>query len=191
MRVPLFPLNAVLFPGGVLPLRVFETRYMDMARECLKNKTAFGVCLIREGREVGSPAVPHPVGCLAGIARWDMPQLGVLQLRTIGQERFRILESQSTAQGLLIGEVDVLAAEHDCPVPRDYVRWAELLRRTIEGQAEELFSPPYRYDSAAWVGYRVAEISPLPLQKKQELLEMNDGVARLSALREILEGPRR
>ena len=87
----------MLFPGGVLPLRVFEARYMDMTRDCIRDNKPFGVCLIREGREVGAPAVPEPVGCLARIAEWDMQQLGVMTLRTVGTERFRLLSTRSGA----------------------------------------------------------------------------------------------
>ena len=100
-RVPIFPLNTVLFPGGLLPLRVFEARYMDMTRECLKRNEPFGVCLIRQGSEVGAPAVPEGVGCLAKIQECDMQQQGILNLKTRGSQRFRILERQTSTQGLI------------------------------------------------------------------------------------------
>ena len=90
MQVPLFPLNTVLFPGGVLPLRVFEARYMDMVRECMKGSDPFGVVLITRGSEVGAPASTESVGTLARIVAWDMPRLGLLHLRAVGSERFRI-----------------------------------------------------------------------------------------------------
>src|SRR6185503_19392245 len=104
-HIPLFPLNTVLFPGGVLPLRVFEARYLDMTRDCMKSGTPFGVCLIHEGSEVGAPAVPRSVGCTATITDWDMQQLGVLNLRTRGERRFRILSSGANKQGLISAEV--------------------------------------------------------------------------------------
>jgi Lon protease-like protein len=86
--VPIFPFGTVLFPGGVLPLKIFEVRYVDMAKECLKEGTPFGVCLIREGAEVGAPAVPEPVGCLARIAECDVEELGILKVTAEGLERF-------------------------------------------------------------------------------------------------------
>jgi Lon protease-like protein len=113
MQIPIFPLNTVLFPGGVLPLRVFEARYMDMTRECMRKGAPFGVCLIREGREVGAAAVPHTIGCLANIADWDMQQLGLLQLRTLGGSRFRILSQQIAGNGLITAEVELLADEDE------------------------------------------------------------------------------
>src|SRR5689334_21935418 len=107
MAIPLdreifiFPLNTVLYPDGVLPLKVFEQRYIEMTKACLRDGVPFGVCLIREGREVGAAAVPEPVGCLATIEQWDMPQLGVFQLVTRGGERFRIREMQVAANHLI------------------------------------------------------------------------------------------
>ena len=85
----IFPLNTVLFPGGLLPLRIFEQRYMEMAKACLKNDEHFGICLIRSGREVGAPAVPESIGSTAKIVEWDMQQLGVLSVKVQGGQRFR------------------------------------------------------------------------------------------------------
>ena len=90
----------MLFPGGRLPLRIFEQRYMEMAKTCLKDGSPFGVCLIREGHEVGTPAVPAAVGTLARLTEWDMPQLGLLQVVARGEQRFRILERRTQADGL-------------------------------------------------------------------------------------------
>src|SRR5450631_373270 len=92
--ISLFPLNAVLYPGGILPLRVFEARYVDMVRDCMKSEAPFGVVLIKSGQEVGAPAEPESVGCMAHISQWDMVDLGVLLLRTQGGERFRIIETR-------------------------------------------------------------------------------------------------
>ena len=114
--MPIFPLGTVLFPGAVLPLRIFEVRYMDMAKACLKDGSPFGVCLIREGEEVGAPAVPEPVGCLARIAECDVEELGILKVKAEGLERFRIVSREVNRQGLIVGEVERLAAE--APVRR-------------------------------------------------------------------------
>src|SRR5262245_37563064 len=99
MNVPLFPLGTVLFPGGQLPLKIFEARYMDMAKVCIKDGSPFGVCLIASGREVGTPALPHSVGTLARIDSWDMPQLGLLHVQCRGSERFRILSKRVEGNG--------------------------------------------------------------------------------------------
>jgi len=160
----------VLFPGGRLPLRIFEQRYMAMAKACLKDNAPFGVCLIQQGKEVGGPAVPVGVGCVARIAEWDMPQLGVLQVSVRGESRFRVLEHRAQADGLVRASVELLAEEGDAPVPEALARYVKLLER------------PHRTDSSAWVSARLAELLPLPLEAKQALLEIADGRARLEKL---------
>ena len=187
-EVALFPLNAVLFPGGRLPLRIFEQRYMDMAKACLREGAAFGVCLIREGREVGAPAVPAEVGTLARIGAWDMPQLGVLQVTARGEQRFRILERRVQRDGLAKAAIEVLPQEDDAPIPQSCVGCVKLLERVIEQQAG-LFEPPPRLDSASWVSARLAELLPLPLPAKQELLELSDARARIERLNALLRPP--
>jgi Lon protease-like protein len=183
--IPLFPLNTVLFPGGRLPLRIFEQRYMDMAKACLRDGSPFGVCLIREGREVGAPAMPMPVGCLARISHWDMQQLGLLQITALGEQRFRIVERTLEASGLARATVEMIEADVDAAVPESCAGCVRLLERVIEQQAG-LFEPPHRLDSAAWVGARLAEILPLPLAAKQELLELVDARVRLERLNSLL-----
>jgi Lon protease-like protein len=187
-EVPLFPLNTVLFPGGRLPLRIFEQRYMDMAKACLRDAAPFGVCLIREGGEVGSPAIPVEVGCLARIAAWDMPQLGVLHIAARGEQRFRILERRVQPDGLARASIRLLEADVDAPVPESCAPCVRLLERVMEQQAG-LFEPPHRLDSASWVSSRLAEILPLPLPAKQELLELGDGRARIERLNALLRPP--
>ena len=183
----LFPLNVVLFPGGRLPLRIFEQRYMEMAKACLRDSAPFGVCLIREGAEVGRPATPVDIGCLARIAEWDMPQLGLLQVIARGEARFRILERRVQADGLARASVELLAEEPDAEIPPNCARCVRLLERLIEQQAA-LFETPHRLDSSSWVSLRLAEVLPLDLTIKQELLELDDARARLERLNSLLRG---
>lgn len=180
----------MLFPGGRLPLRIFEQRYMEMAKRCLKDQSPFGVCLIREGAEVGAPATPNEVGTLARIASWDMPQLGVLQVSARGERRFRILERRVQADGLSVGTIELLADQADQPVPATLASMVKLLERVIE-QHPELFERPHGLDSCAWVSARLAELLPLPLEAKQALLEMDDAKARLEHLKALVraDGP--
>lgn len=187
LEIPLFPLNAVLFPGGHLPLRVFEARYMDMTRDCLRSEQPFGVCLIRQGKEVGEAAVPEDVGCLAHIAEWDMQQLGVLTLQARGGLRFRILERQVSPAGLVIASVSPIAPEPETPIPANLAACAKLLQLIAADESKTPFEPPYRFEDAAWVGYRLTEILPVPLAAKQKLLELNDPLARLEILHRFLE----
>jgi len=182
--IHIFPLNTVLFPDGLLPLKVFEQRYIEMTKACLSEKRPFGVCLIKEGREVGTAAVPEPVGCLAAIEQWDMPQLGVFQLVARGGGRFRIREMRVAPNHLISAEVepippDAAAGEVD-PLCR------EVLQAIVDKVGAERFSTPLRLDDAAWVGFRLAEVLPLEARVKQELLELTDAGKRLERLHALL-----
>jgi len=187
ISVPIFPLNVVLFPGGLLPLRVFETRYMDMTRDCLKQSRPFGVCLIREGSEVGAPAVPESIGCLASILDWDMQQLGVLNLKTLGGQRFRILWSEAGAQGLITASIELIAPDESRAIPEEYAACARLVEMVVADQGKSVFAEPHAFDDAAWIGYRLSEILPVQLLAKQKLLELTDSLARLAILQRFLE----
>jgi Lon protease-like protein len=176
----------VLFPGGRLPLRIFEQRYLEMAKTCLKDNAPFGVCLIQQGKEVGEPALPVGVGCLARIAEWDMPQLGVLQVIARGESRFRILSHRVQADGLVRAAIERLPEGGDAPLPEAAARYVKLLERVIE-QHPALLERPHRLDSSAWVSARLAELLPLPLAAKQELLELGDGRARLEKLNALVK----
>lgn len=188
MELPIFPLNAVLFPGGLLSLRVFETRYMDMTRERMKAAQPFGVSLIQSGEEVGKPAVPEGTGVLAHVADWDMRELGLLHLRVRGGRRFRILSHAVSPQGLVVAQVELLPDEADAAVPDEFADCVRLLRRVIDDQAPGTFLEPLAFDSASWVGNRLSEILPVQLAAKQKLLEFNGGVGRLEILQRYLEG---
>jgi Lon protease-like protein len=187
-NVPIFPLNTVLFPGGLLPLRVFEARYMDMTRDCLKRNQPFGVCLIRDGAEVGAPAIPEAVGCLATILEWDMQQQGILNIKTRGGQRFRILERRTGAQGLTSADIELIAPEASVAIPDEFASCARLLEMVVVDQGKPIFAEPHAFDDASWVGYRLTEILPVPLTAKQRLLELSDTLGRLSILQRFLEG---
>ena len=184
--VPLFPLNTVLFPGGLLPLRIFEQRYLEMAKGCLRDGTPFGVCLIREGAEVGTPATHEDVGCLARIVQWDMQQLGLLQLVAQGAERFRVLARRVRADGLILADIELLAEPADMPLPEKFRACRQLLERIAAEHGERLFAQPFLLDSSAWVGARLAEVLPLPAATKQQLLELDDSTQRLEILQRLL-----
>ena len=184
--VPIFPLQTVLFPGAMLPLKIFEVRYMDMAKACLKDSSPFGVCLIREGQEVGAPAVPEPVGCLARIAQCDVEELGILKVTAEGLERFRIVSREVNRQGLIVGEVERLATEEDAPDAAGLAESSEFLRKAIAGIGAERFNEPFHFEDASWVGFRLAEILPLRVDVKQKLLELTDAALRLAILHKFL-----
>ena len=185
-EIALFPLGTVLFPGGLLPLRIFEQRYMEMVSACLRGNEPFGVCLIREGKEVGAPAVPHAIGCLARIAQWDMQQLGMLNIVARGERRFRILERSVQRDGLARARIELLAEETDAAVSEDAAVCVRLLRTIVEEGAGARIEEPHRFESASWVSARLAEILPLPHALKQKLLETDEGDRRLDELCDFL-----
>lgn len=195
MIIPLFPLHTSLFPGGRLPLKIFEARYMDMATACLKNESPFGVCLLADGEEVARPgqsaATPHEIGTLATIDEWDMPQLGVLHVNTQGSQRFRIRRSWQGAAALLQAEVELLPDEPTVAVPSRYDVLVSLLRaiidETVSGSSSSPFQIPYRYDDASWVSMRLSEVLPVPALARQKLLEVDDGLIRMEIVYRILE----
>jgi Lon protease-like protein len=186
-RIPIFPLNTVLFPGGLLPLRVFETRYVDMTRDCMKSGKPFGVCLIRDGKEVGAPAVPELTGCLASITDFDMGQPGVLSLKTLGGQRFRIESHEAGSQGLISAEVELIPPEPKAELPEEFASCARLLEMVVVDQGQAIFAQPHAFNDAAWVSYRLTEILPVPLIAKQKLLELTDSLQRLEILQRFLE----
>lgn len=183
-EIPLFPLGTVLFPGGLLPLKVFEQRYVDMTKACLRDNTPFGVCLIKEGHEVGQPAAPHAIGCLAHIAQWDVPHPNLFAVLARGSSRFRVLDTAVAGNGLITACIETLPE----PTQTDNMDRAcqEVLRLALERAGVESVPGPVRLDDPVWVSYRLAEILPISIQDKQELLEITDTSARLARLREML-----
>ncbi|MBK6908613.1 MAG: LON peptidase substrate-binding domain-containing protein [Rhodocyclaceae bacterium] len=192
MIIPLFPLGAVLFPGGRLPLRIFEARYMDMATACLKDNSPFGICLIASGAEVSksgsAPAKPHATGTLAQVGEWDMPQLGILNIIAHGTQRFRLLRQWVEPSGLMRGEIALPDDPATQALPGAYQRLIPLLRAILVemGDADNAPAQPHRFDDAQWVGMRFAEILPIPAAAKQTLLEVDDSVDRLEIIYRFL-----
>jgi Lon protease-like protein len=186
-EIPIFPLGTVLFPGGMLPLRIFEQRYLEMTKLCIRDNAPFGVCLIREGQEVGAPAVPHSVGCTARILRWDMPHLGLFQLVTEGDSVFRILEQWSSRTGLLYAQVELDDPAPPLPLPEAFESLAQLLETIISKVGAERFPAPARLDEAAWVAYRLAESLPMEASLRQQLLEVRDPLAALNEVKTFLQ----
>jgi uncharacterized protein len=187
IEVPLFPLNTVLFPGGQLQLRIFEPRYLDLVRECTRTGSAFGVCLILDGNEVGSPARPAAVGTLARITDFNNREDGLLGIVTKGGERFRVLRTRVRSDGLLRGDVELWPDEATEQVPVEFALLQTIVERLIETMGPHWRNAPRSsYDDAGWLGFRLAELLPLGGEEQQQLLEMTDPLQRLAALRDIL-----
>ena len=197
LDLPLFPLHTVLFPGGLLPLKVFEARYLDMARACLRAEAPFGVCLLRSGPEVaqeGMASVPETIGCMARIVECDTGEFGMLFLQAIGTQRFELLSYRVEANGLLVGIAEPLP--EDIPLEGEqslaqFGACAEVLERIIEAlrKTEEgtlPFAEPFRLDDPTWVSNRLSELLPLDLRARQKLMEFPDVGARIDAVHHVL-----
>ena len=188
--LPLFPLSTVLFPGGLLPLKIFEQRYIEMAKTCLKEGSPFGVCMITQGAEVALPRGAPPefakVGTEARIVDFDMPQLGILHVATRGEARFQVQSHAVAANGLIHGDVLPIAAEPQVPMAEDMAPLANLLELIASRVGPQNFPVEREYGDASWVGYRLAELLPLPLHIKQSMLEINDAGVRLKVLHQFL-----
>jgi len=186
-EIPLFPLRTVLFPGGVLPLRIFEQRYLDMVRDCARDDSGFGVCLIREGQEAASEVKTTRVGTLAKIFDWYTLEDGLLGVSATGTLRFSTDSCWREEDGLLRARVHFLPDPTVCPLPEDYSLLADMLGRFMEkvGQQYPSWSEE-RLQDALWVGYRLSELLPLTAIEKQHLLELADPLERLQNLLDLL-----
>lgn len=185
-EIPLFPLNTVLFPGGKLPVRVFEPRHMEMISTCLKNGQPFGISLLRADNGTHGAAQPEAVGCLVEIVDWDMQQPGVLNITVLGIRRFHVESHGTNNNGQIVAQVVNISEEPEAPIPPQHHACATLLRHIVEHLGEHRFALPLRYDDLAWVGYRLAELLPLKLSVRQNMLEMNDSLVRIEILHTFL-----
>jgi len=188
--LPLFLLKTVLFPGGVLPLKVFEQRYIQMAKACLKDGAPFGVCLITEGEEVAksSGVTPQfaPVGTMATFSAWDMPQLGILHVTATAGARFQVQSHNVQPDGLVVARATRIPVEPAVALAEGYAPLAKLLELLASRVGPRQFPETHAFDDASWVGHRLAELLPLPLSIKQGMLEINDSDMRLQLLQKFL-----
>jgi Lon protease-like protein len=187
LTISIFPLHAVLYPGGVLALKIFEQRYLDMTKACVRDGAPFGVCRIREGQEVGVPAVAEQIGCTAVIAHWEMPHLGLFELRARGEQPFRILTQSTQANGLINAEIEMLADTAGDVQAESFDLCRQVLEQVVEKIGADYFDPPLAYDDPRWTSYRLSEVLPLNGGEKQALLELRDDGARLERLRSYLQ----
>lgn len=199
-ETPLFPLRSVLFPDGHLPLRIFEPRYLDMVQRCHAQGLPFGVVTLSEGEEVrqrdgeGFKAEAfHDIGTLARITHFKRDQPGLIEIRTLGAQRFRVHDRRCLSHGLWVGRLELLADDAAVPVPEDLGLCARQLQDVLAGwtaraQAQDLpLQPPYRWDDAGWLANRWAELLPMPLPERQRLMSMDSPLLRLELVVDRLD----
>ena len=196
--LPLFPLGTVLFPGGLLPLRIFEVRYLDMIRRCQREGRPFGVVTLTQGHEVrqagASPEAFHPVGTLATVAEISAPRPGLLMIQAHGGSRFQLQSSHQLKHGLWVGQTQPLADDPAVPVPDDLQGHAQSLARLLEtlsahaadARTRMPVRAPWQLEDCAWVANRWSELLPLPLETKQQLMALDNPVLRLELVGDLL-----
>ena len=189
VRIPLFPLNTVLFPGGPLPLRIFEARYIDMISERMREDAPFGVLLIKEGHEAG-PASTYEIGTLARITDWYQGSDGLLGITAIGEQRFRLLSVERQRDGLNVGQVELLPAEEPVALPEEYRKIAHILGGVLDDLGRLYSSLERDYEDAGWVTYRFVEVLPIDLEQKQACLENSTPIERLQLVSDLLDSVR-
>jgi Lon protease-like protein len=188
LNIPIFPLNTVFFPVQVLPLKIFEQRYLDMAATCLKENSPFGICLIANGGETGAcRRTAHGRHAWPTIGNWEMEQLGILMITAKGAGRFRIMEAKTGPGNLLQASVEILAEAMPIALPSERKRLLPLLERVVRDLGNERIPEPHQYDDADWVGYRITEVLPINNLAKQKLLELEDPLVRLEILEKFLD----
>lgn len=189
MRIPIFPLNTVLFPGGPLPLRIFESRYVDMISGCMKADTPFGVLLIKDGKEAG-PSTTYEVGTLAKITDFYPGSDGLLGITALGGQRFRLMANERQHDGLNVGDIELIEPEAPLPLPNEYRALPDMLANVLDDLGCLYEMESREYQDAVWVTYRFLEILPIDLEQKQLSLESSDTAARLKLVGELLESVR-
>jgi Lon protease-like protein len=203
--LPLFPLGTVLYPGGLLPLRIFEVRYLDMIGKCHKTGAPFGVVALSQGSEVRkpedgpggdgfAPEVFCAVGTLATITSFSVPQPGLMVIRCSGAQRFEISSREKLKHGLWIADVTRLDDDQSVKVPEDLRKAANALGKLIKTLQDRAIpadqmplAPPYRLDDCGWVANRWCELLPMPVELKQRLMELDNPLVRLELVSDILE----
>ncbi len=198
--LPLFPLGAVLFPGGILPLRIFEVRYLDMIGKCHKAGAPFGIVSLTQGHEVrGAESAINPetfcvVGTLARILDFDNSQPGLMTIRASGSHRFRISTSNQLKHGLWVADVAQLDDDMSVPIPEDLQHTSDALSALIESLTQRDIPPaqmplqgPWQLQDCGWVANRWCELLPVPSPIKQRLMELDNPLVRLELVSDLLE----
>ena len=196
--LPLFPLGSVLFPDGLLALRVFEVRYLHMVRKCHETGAPFGVVSLSEGREVRQAGVAderfHDVGTLAVIEQLDNPQPGLITVLCRGIQRFRITERHHSTHGLWTADIVQLDEDLTVAVPDDLQKTADALAQVLQTLRQRnpdipnaITPTPAQLNDCAWVANRWCELLPVPMELKQRMMELGIPLVRLELVGDVLE----
>lgn len=194
--IPLFPLGNALFPAGIMRLRIFEVRYLDMIKHCIATGEAFGVVALVQGKEVRTPDGNEQfvsVGTMARIQSWSSPMPAVLMLTCVGTTRFELTTRSQQKYGLWTGDASPLPDDPVVAIPEDLQPGANALGKLIaelqrQGtHADEMpIAAPYRLDESGWVADRWCELLPIEPARQAELLGLRDPIMRLEIVNDML-----
>lgn len=191
--LPLFPLSIVICPGGHLPLTIYEARYLDMVKNCLKNHSSFAVvAVLPEGTTAEGDFPFANVGTLVNIVEADVDTVGLMKIRCFGQIRIKVESYTQQVDGLVVGQVTDIPNDIEMPIPDDLsvskTVLSELLRKLTLPKiwADKLPLEPYQLDDTAWVANRWVELLELPLLQKQILMQLDSPLVRLELIQDIL-----
>lgn len=177
----------MIFSGGVLPLRIFESRYLDMVKECMRNEHGFGIVLIKKGGESGAAADVFNTGTLCRINDWETLSDGFLGITAFGESKIQIVSTRVESNQLVVGQIQEIEENPDLDLPEEFEPMKLILQHIISEIRGPYSSLPARYEFAGWVGARLTELLPLQLPVKQRLLEMDDHIVRLHHLKEAMQ----
>ena len=182
MQLPLFPLSSIVMPDGLMPLRLFERRYIDMVKNCFKTDTGFGVCLIKEGNEAGEPSTPYPIGTLATIIDFDQGSDGLLHITVKGEQEFRVLTYAANEAKLLVAEIELIPVRPPTPMDEKVEALALKLELIMQYLEPDVRFEKQGLDDPDWICHRLLELLPLTPEAKYQLLQMPSNIERLESL---------
>lgn len=184
-RIPLFPLRTVLFPQGLLPLRIFETRYLDMIRRAMREDSGFGVVLILDGAEIGMVGEVAHVGTWARVADFGQLPDGLLKIVARGERRFRILGRDMQSDGLHLADVQWLDDPPETLRDGEYPELVSTLARALDDLGEDYPAGPLRPNDALWVAGHLGQLLPAPAAVRQVILEADGARERLKRIDQL------
>lgn len=181
-ELPMFPLSSVVMPDGLLPLRLFERRYLDMVTECFRAGTGFGVCLLKSGHEASGNSEPYLRGTSVSIIDFDQGSDGLLHITAKGEQEFRLQKHWQQEDGLFMGKVDFIASLPATPMTSEIGALAQKLELILSYMEPSIQYDNKQFDNADWVCHRLLELLPLDPPSKMEILELPNNAERLAAL---------
>ena len=184
--IPLFPLKSIVLPGGIFPLRIFERRYINMVKDCIKNDTGFCIVLTRNNSNNKYIDDVYNYGCLVKITDWDQLEDGLLGITVSGQSKIHVIDCGLNENDLLCGNIEAVPDEKEYMIPQKYLILSKFYKRIYPGIKNFISYKRERYSDATWIGFRLTECLPLDSSTKNKLIATNDAIERLEKLYEIV-----